>query len=479
MKGRPPPVAEGNVVDAIRDPSSLHHLASVHRTTWAAEPRGPVVPNPAARQVVTAWSGQSGGERLPSAGGRWAVVWSGLRQWGLLSERTWSRRADGSTTQSDQVLVARSLASQRPWIELGPVVPTASGSQPQDEGDTMTAAAATLVPPATRHGPEPGPGKQAAGEPGTPAGRHVLLEQVITGLILFAPLVGTVVATVSLFGRGVTTTDVVLAVTFYLLTGFGLTAGYHRLFSHRSFTPARWLKITLAVTGSLAFEGSPLGWVANHRRHHAFTDREGDPHSPYCYGKLPWSRARGAMHAHMGWLLEPQPLGNDRWVRDLRTDADLVTVSRLFPLFCVVSLGLPALIGWLVSGTLAAAVGGVVWGGLVRIFLLHQATFAVNSAGHIWGKRPYVTREADRSTNFAPLALLSLGDSWHNNHHSSPRLARHGVDRGQLDLTARLIWLFERFGAASAVHWPDPVALAARRKPLVVLAPKASEAARP
>ncbi|MGD0083594.1 MAG: fatty acid desaturase [Acidimicrobiales bacterium] len=289
------------------------------------------------------------------------------------------------------------------------------------------------------------------------------LQEAITGLILFGPVVGVVLGAIAFFDRGVTTLDLILAFVFYVVTGHGLSAGFHRLFTHRSFKAARWVKLTLAVSGSMAFEGSLTGWVANHRRHHAYTDRPGDPHSPYEYGTGPWARVRGALHAHSGWLFEHQATDEARWAPDILRDHDLVVVSKLFPVFCVASLGLPGLIGWAVTGTLAGALGGFIWGGLLRVFLLHQSTFAVNSACHLWGKRPFKTRDGDRATNFAPLAIPAMGDNWHNLHHSLPRLARHGVDRGQLDSTARLIWLLERMGAATDVRWPDRAALDGRR----------------
>jgi stearoyl-CoA desaturase (delta-9 desaturase) len=290
------------------------------------------------------------------------------------------------------------------------------------------------------------------------------IQLAITSLIIFGPLLGVGIAAVALFGRGVTTLDLVLAFSFYIATGHGLSAGFHRLFSHRSFKAARWLKVSLAVAGSMAFEGSVVGWVANHRRHHAYTDQVGDPHSPHAYGTTPWARTRGLVHAHVGWLFECQATDEHRWAPDLVADADLAFVSRMFPVLCIASLALPALIGWALTDTLAGAIGGLVWGGLVRVFVLHHSTFAVNSACHIWGKRPFTTRDADRSTNFAPLALLAMGDNWHNLHHSCPALARHGVDRGQLDSTARLIWILERAGAVRDVKWPDPVKLDIRRR---------------
>lgn len=295
--------------------------------------------------------------------------------------------------------------------------------------------------------------------------------QVVTALIVFGPLVGVGVAVAELFNRGVTTLDLLLAVLFYALSGHGLTVGFHRMLTHRSFKAKRWVKITLAVAGSLGFEGSVNGWVANHRRHHAHTDRPGDPHSPYEYGTSAWASVRGALHAHVGWLFQGQDTDVERWAPDLATDRDLVVISNLFPLFCVVSLALPALLGWLVTGTLAGAIGGFIWGGLVRIFVLHHSTFAVNSVCHIWGKRPFQTADGDRSTNFAPLALLAMGENWHNLHHASPTAARFGVDGHQLDSSARLIRMLERAGLVWDVRWADPVRLELRRLPAATRSP--------
>jgi stearoyl-CoA desaturase (Delta-9 desaturase) len=154
----------------------------------------------------------------------------------------------------------------------------------------------------------------------------------------------------------------------------------------------------------------------------------------------------------------------NRWAPDLEGDPDLVMISRLFPLMCLVSLAAPTIIAWAITGTFEGALGGFVWGGLVRVFLLQHSTFAVNSACHIWGKRPFRTNDDDRATNFAPMALLTMGEAWHNLHHSSPRLARHGVDRGQIDSTARLIWLLERAGLVWNVRWPDRDRLDLRRR---------------
>jgi stearoyl-CoA desaturase (delta-9 desaturase) len=286
----------------------------------------------------------------------------------------------------------------------------------------------------------------------------------VTALIVFGPFAATGLAVAGLFGRGVTTLDLVMGVVFFVVSGHGVSAGFHRLLAHRSFKAARAVKIILSVAGSFAIEGSVTSWVANHRRHHAYTDRAGDPHSPYQYGGGSLALVRGAVHAHFGWLFQPQPTDEARWAPDLVRDPDLVLISRLFPLLAVSSLAVPALIGWVATGTAAGALGGLVWGGLVRVFVLHHATFAVNSACHLWGRRPFVTRDADRATNCAPLAVLSLGENWHNLHHSCPTLARHGVDRGQLDSTARLIWLLELVGAVWDVRWPEAARLDLRRR---------------
>lgn len=305
-----------------------------------------------------------------------------------------------------------------------------------------------------------------AAPPAPPSKSTMRVQSAVTALLLFGPLLGVIAAIVSLFGHGVSVLDLVLAVVFYAIAGHGVTAGFHRMLTHRSFVATRATKIALAVAGSLAFEGSVISWVANHRAHHAYTDRAGDPHSPYLHGSEPWARVQGAMHAHVGWLFGCAPSDVGRWAPDLAADADLVTIGRLFPLWCVISLGAPTLLGWAITGTTSGALGAFIWAGLVRVFLLQHATFAVNSACHLWGKRPFRTRAYDRATNFAPLALLSMGENWHNLHHSNPRLARHGVDRGQLDSTARLVRLLELGGLVSDVRWPTPEGLDARRRTL-------------
>jgi stearoyl-CoA desaturase (delta-9 desaturase) len=286
------------------------------------------------------------------------------------------------------------------------------------------------------------------------------LQRAITALLVVGPLVGLIFALTMLFGHGVSLFDLILGVSFYVVAGHGVTVGFHRFFTHRAFKAGRGLKIALALAGSLAFEGSVNSWVANHRRHHAFTDQRGDPHSPYLVGSSLSQRIRGGIHAHVGWLFEAQPTDEVRWAGDLTRDRDLVIISRLFPALCVVSVGLPALAGWLFTGTASGALEAFLWAGLVRIFVLHHSTFAVNSVCHIWGRRPDATRATDRSTNFAPLAILSMGESWHNTHHSNPSLARFGRQRGQLDSSARVIRILEATGLVYDVRWSPTLRVA-------------------
>jgi len=212
------------------------------------------------------------------------------------------------------------------------------------------------------------------------------------------------------------------------------------------------LRITLAVAGSLAIEGSPVQWVANHRRHHAFADREGDPHSPWRYGTSGRAVFKGLVYAHIGWMLKRELSNRARFAPDILSDKDLRMIGRLFGPLAAVSLLSPALVGGLATGTWAGALTGFFWAGLVRMAFLHHVTWSVNSVCHVAGSRPFTSR--DRATNFWPLAILSFGESWHNSHHADPSGARHGVLPGQIDPAARLITLFENLGWVHDVRWP-------------------------
>jgi len=286
----------------------------------------------------------------------------------------------------------------------------------------------------------------------------------VTAAVVGVPFAGLGVAVWLAWGRGLNLADVVLAVLFYVITGLGVTIGFHRLLTHRSFTAAGPLRVALALAGSMSFQGEVIGWVATHRRHHAFADRPGDPHSPYRYGAGLAGQLRGLAHAHTGWLLRDDPTPAERYAPDLLADRGMRAVSAAFPALCALSLALPFGAGWLIGGTWRAALLGLLWAGLVRVTVLQHVTWSVNSLCHMFGSRPFATRRHDRATNLWPLALASFGESWHNMHHSDPGCARHGAEPGQIDISAAVIRLFERLGWATAVHWPIPDRLAARRR---------------
>jgi stearoyl-CoA desaturase (delta-9 desaturase) len=290
----------------------------------------------------------------------------------------------------------------------------------------------------------------------------------VTSIVVVGPFVAILLVVVGLWGRQVGVPDLALLAGLYVVSCLGVTAGYHRLFTHRSFVADRALKIALAVAGGTAVEGSLMSWVSNHRRHHRHSDHAGDPHSPVSQvhddqidQTARGTSLRGLFHAHMGWLFRSEPANEERFAADLLEDRDLRVVSRLFPLWALCGLAVPFFAGWAFVGTLTGAVTALVWGGLVRIFLVHHVTWSVNSVCHAFGRRPFRTR--DQSKNFAPLALLSFGESWHNSHHAFPTLARHGVDRGQIDITAVFIRIWEWLGWAHGVHWPRSAQLACRR----------------
>lgn len=278
---------------------------------------------------------------------------------------------------------------------------------------------------------------------------------VLVWVFVLVPFVA-LVAAVPLWGPS--WLEAFMAVGMYCITLVGVGTGFHRLFTHGSFKANRTLKIVLACAGSLAGQGPIVQWVADHRRHHAFSDREGDPHSPWLFGTTGWALVRGFWHAHQGWLLKRELTNCDRFAPDLLKDKDIRRIDRLFPLFVTLSLGGPALVGGLVTESWQGALWAFFWAGLVRFSFLHHVTWSINSVCHMVGNRPFKSR--DKAANFWPLAILSFGESWHNLHHADPTSARHGVQKGQIDVSARLIWIFERFGWAWDVRWPTPERLA-------------------
>jgi stearoyl-CoA desaturase (delta-9 desaturase) len=284
-------------------------------------------------------------------------------------------------------------------------------------------------------------------------------QKAITAAIVAGPIAALGLTVWWLWGGVVNFTDLVIALVFYVITGLGITVGFHRLFSHRGFVPRRALKIMLAVLGSMAVEGSVTSWVATHRRHHLFSDRSGDPHSPHRYGDRGLALVRGLAFSHVGWLFVSDASRMERYAPDMLKDRDLVRIGKLFPLLALASLAVPFGIGYVISGSWVGAVTALVWAGVVRMAVLHHMTWSVNSLCHTFGNRSNVT--TDRSTNLWPLAIVSFGDAWHNVHHAHPTWARHGAYRGMLDPSAWLIARFEQWGWATRVRWPAPGADAA------------------
>ncbi|WP_029430864.1 acyl-CoA desaturase [Blastococcus sp. URHD0036] len=306
------------------------------------------------------------------------------------------------------------------------------------------------------------PADPDAGLPATAYGKEKgAVEQITLYLFVIVPFLAVAAIVPVVWGWGISWLDLGLLVGFYFIPLLGVTVGYHRYFTHGSFKAGKPLRYGMAIIGCMAIEGPVVQWVADHRRHHAFSDREGDPHSPWRYGTDTRSLMKGIWHAHLGWLFDRRQTNAERYAPDLLKDRGLKVVSRLFVVWAFLSLALPAVIGGLVTGSWAGALSAFFWAGLVRTFLLHHVTWSVNSICHVIGTRPFTSR--DRATNVWPLAILSGGESWHNLHHVDPTSARHGVLRGQVDMSARIIWVFEKLGWAHSVKWPDPVRLAAKR----------------
>ena len=265
----------------------------------------------------------------------------------------------------------------------------------------------------------------------------------IAGVVV--PFAGVLAAIVLLWSSWVDAVDLAIFAVMYLATALGVTIGFHRLLTHRSFKTHPRLERTFAVLGSLSVQGSVLDWVADHRKHHAHTDEEGDPHSPHV-GE--GSGLRGLWHAHTGWLWKTQGQADwKRYARDLYDDPKMRRIGRRFPLIVLASLLIPTIAGFALHGfTWEGALRGYVWGGLVRIFLVHHVTWSVNSICHFFGRRRFAIE--DRSTNVAWLAIPSLGESWHHNHHAFPRSAEHGLRWYEIDISAWIIRGLERAGLA-------------------------------
>jgi stearoyl-CoA desaturase (delta-9 desaturase) len=293
---------------------------------------------------------------------------------------------------------------------------------------------------------------------------HETLNRVITGFVTVVPVFALGLVAWQLWDVALGWNDVFVFLAMYILTGFGITVGFHRLFTHRSFKTKRPLRILLAVLGSMAIEGPIIAWVADHRKHHAFSDRLGDPHSPHvAHGHGLRGALRGLAHAHVGWLFIHNQRGRKtRYAPDLMRDPDIAWIDRTFIWWAGGGILMSFGLGFLFGGfNWKAGFTGMLWGGLVRVLVLHHVTYSINSLCHFFGRAPYKT--GDESRNLAWLAPFSLGEAWHNGHHAFPTSARHGLDPGQLDISAGVIAALERLGLAWDVVHIDATKLASKR----------------
>ncbi len=292
---------------------------------------------------------------------------------------------------------------------------------------------------------------------------HVARERFLIALAVLLPLFAAAIAIALAWSDSFHPRDLALLIVLYLLTGLGTSVGFHRLFTHRSFKTSRPLKIGLGILGSMAAQGPVLQWAATHRRHHEVADSAGDPHTPHPGGDHGEGGAiRGLFHAHLGWMFSAQEGANpDRYIPDLLADEDVRWLHRTFPIWVAVGLAVPFLAGLALTGTWAGALAGLLWGGLVRVFLLQHATFSVNSICHSFGPRRFQTGDASRNVWW--LSLITFGEGWHNNHHAFPNSARFGLMRGEADLGGWLIGALERMGWAWDVVRVSPHRLSQRR----------------
>ena len=297
------------------------------------------------------------------------------------------------------------------------------------------------------------------------------LERRITIVAVIIPFLGFLASLYLLWGGFVTGLDLAILAVMYAAVGFGVTIGFHRMLTHRSFDAKPWVRATFAILGSMSVQGAVIHWVADHRKHHTFTDEEGDPHSPHTHsGEGVRGVLTGLWHSHMGWLFEDQRSSASRFAPDLKKDPLIRRIDRLFPLWVLLGLAIPFVLGFALSGgSLFAGFTAFVWAGLVRVFLLHHATWSVNSICHMYGRQTFESEDEARD-NWA-VAMVSLGEGWHHSHHAFPTSARHGLNPKQLDPSYRVIKALERLGLVWNVKQPKPEQIAAKKREDRVLTP--------
>lgn len=294
------------------------------------------------------------------------------------------------------------------------------------------------------------------------APRPSLSTQLAVLAFVLLPPLALLVAIVRYWDRGVWATDLAQLAFWHFLTGAGITVGFHRLFTHASFKTTRPIAAFLAILGSMAVEGPLFKWCAMHIEHHTHSDKDNDPHSPHAFGGGFWGVARGFWHSHMGWLFtyEMSPTRIRKLTARLQRDPWLVQIDRLFPLWVILGLILPAALGGLLTQSLDGALRGLLWGGLIRIGTVHHVTWSINSICHLWGRADF--RSDDLSRNNWLCALVGLGEGWHNGHHAFPWSAKHGLLRGQFDLSWGIIRTLAALGWVWDVKLPTLEQIASR-----------------
>lgn len=291
--------------------------------------------------------------------------------------------------------------------------------------------------------------------------RELRIQKRFTLLLTVLPASGIVAAIITFWGHGVGGVDLAIMAAMYCFTGIGISVGYHRLFTHRSFTATRIVRAGLAIGGSMAVQGSVISWVGTHRRHHAYADTYGDPHSPHLAKATGLKGVLlGLYHAHIGWLFDDQQSDTHEWAPDLHADRTMARINRLFPQLTLLSFALPPVLGLLITRSFAGTVTAFIWGSLVRIFLLHHMTWSINSICHFFGTEAY--RARDESRNVWPMAVVSFGESWHNNHHAFPWSARLGLRAWQIDAGWYTIVVLRALRLVRAVKVPTPAQRAAK-----------------
>ena len=292
------------------------------------------------------------------------------------------------------------------------------------------------------------------------------------------PLVGLAVAIVLLWNRMIGPLELVLLAVFYVITAMGITLGFHRMFTHRAFESSRTFRAVVAAMGSMAVQGSVITWVADHRKHHAFTDQDGDPHSPHGHGPGFSGAVKGLWHAHVGWLFESVGTAErERFAPDMVKDRTMRVMDKLFFLWVVLGFAIPFALGWIIGGSLGTALTALLWGGFVRVFLLHHVTWSINSVCHFFGRKRFDIE--DESRNVFWLAPLSMGEAWHHNHHAFPTSAFHGLRfwERMADPTGLVIALLEKLGLVWNVNRVSPDRQAAKMLPAGAGSPSGAKSA--